>query len=176
MRRKKDPFFVRLSRSLNGFVPLFIFLALVANLIIVYRFETTRKPQVVYSVERVLINTNTVSSVSAPLTNSFSSVSAPLANSFSSVSVSHSSTGSTARVSCNANYDYFLYNGVRGVKMWDRFYNEGSLTSYGRISKIFPDRIILDDGSFIVNQKWLGGVRSVDPSGVKSEHEKRDIL
>lgn len=160
MRKKKDSFFVRLSRSLNGFVPLFIFLALVVNLIIVYRFETTRKPQVVYSVERVLINTNTVSSVSARLTNFVSSVSVP-----------HSSTGSVVRVSCNVNYDYFLYNGVRGVKMWDRFYNEGSLTSYGRISKIFPDRIILDDGSFIVNQKWIGGVRASDPSGVKSEHE-----
>lgn len=165
MRKRKDPFFVRLSRSLNGFVPLFIFLALVANLIIVYRFETTRKPQVVYSVERVLINTNSVSSVSVPLTNSVSSV-----------SVVHSSTGFSARVSCNANYDYFLYNGVRGVKMWDRFYNEGSLTSYGRIDKIFPDRIILDDGSFIVNQKWLGGVRAADSSGVRSGHDKKGVL
>ena len=137
--------------SLRDYAPLFIFLALVSNIFIVYRFESTRKPQVVYSVERVFVNTNVSSSASVPV----SPASVPVSS--SNVVSRASSSNVVDRTVCNVSYDYFLYNGVRGVKMWDRFYNEGSLTSFGRISTIFPDRILLEDGGYIVNQKWIGG-------------------
>lgn len=162
MKKKKQSNSNSFLLALRDYSPFFIFLALLLNVFIVYRFESSRKPQLVYSVERVFVNTNSsdkvVSSSSLPVVSDV-----PVLPSVSSVP----SSNVVSRSVCNVSYDYFLYNNIRGVKMWDRFYNEGSLTSFGRISKIFPDRILLEDGGYIVNQKWLsGGSRSV------SDHKK----
>lgn len=162
MKKKKQSNSNSFLLALRDYSPFFIFLALLLNVFIVYRFESSRKPQLVYSVERVFVNTNSsdkvVSSSSLPVVSNV-----PVLPSVSSVP----SSNVVSRSVCNVCYDYFLYNNIRGVKMWDRFYNEGSLTSFGRISKIFPDRILLEDGGYIVNQKWLsGGSRSV------SDHKK----
>ena len=159
MKKKKNSLSSRFLSALKDYAPFFIFLALVCNVLVVYRFESTRKPQIVYSVERVFVNTNSSASVSAPVvvTNSVKA----------DVSRFVSSSNVVSRTVCNAEYDYFLYNGVRGAKMWDRFFNEGSLTSFGRIKTIFPDRILLEDGGYIVNQRWLSGAVRSAPDNKK---------
>lgn len=164
MKRKKPSFISRFLSALRDYVPFFIFLSLAGNVFVVYRYESSRRPQVVYSVERVFVNTNTTSSATSP-DSGVKSIPPP-----PSSPVSVPSSNVVSRTVCNAEYDYFLYNGVRGVKMWDRFYNEGSLTSFGRISKIFPDRILLEDGGYIVNSKWLS------VSSIKPQPEKKGVL
>lgn len=162
MTKKKKPSFSScFLNALKDYAPFFIFLALVSNVFVVYRFESTRKPQVVYSVERVFVNTNVNGVVSVPVSNSVSSV--------ASSACSVASSNVVSRTVSTVYYDYFVFQGSRGVRMWDRLYNEGSLTSFGRIEKIFPDRILLEDGGFLVNQKWVGGgVSSRSGSSVAS--------
>ena len=148
-KKKKPSFSSRFLNALKDYAPFFIFLALVSNVFVVYRFESTRKPQVVYSVERVFVNTNKSDSVSSPA--------APPSSASVSSARSVVSSNVVSRTVSTVYYDYFIFQGSRGVRMWDRLYNEGSLTSFGRIDKIFPDRILLEDGGYLVNQKWVGG-------------------
>lgn len=147
----QEGFFAALSQKCSSFAGLIVFGMLLLNLVVVFLFEKSRSPQVVYSVERVLVNTNDSSfvSVTGSIPVEVSS------NVLSSVSDPVSSSSPVVRISTN--YDYFMYGQSRLVKMFDRFFSEGSLTSYGRIVTIFPDRILLDDGSYINNSKWITG-------------------
>lgn len=124
------------------------FLCLLLNLFVVYRFETTRKPQIVYAV-RVDEKTNTVSKVSSDRKEPLSS-DAAAAKSVQPDRRYHPAASNV--VATTTPYVYFLHARRRAAQIWGRFFNEGSLTSYGRIDTIFPDRIRLEDGSYIVNQ------------------------
>ena len=49
-------------------------------------------------------------------------------------------------------YRYFLVNHRIGLEAFGRYYYEGSPCSYGRISQIYPDRILLHSGDWISNK------------------------
>lgn len=164
MLKKKQSRFSAFRSSLGSYVNLFVFLALLLNLFVVYRFESTRKPQVVYTVQKVFVNTNISDVVSSPLGSSdvvsFPLISSPVSSAAASSSFLPRYSSVSNVVACSADYHYFLIGRDRCARMWDRIFYEGSLTSYGRIVTIFPDRILLDDGSWIQNSHWLGSVSS----------------
>lgn len=162
-KSKRVSFLSRLGSRLKDLIPLFVFFALVLNLLVVYRFESTRDPQVIYSVQKVPV-TNSVERVIESVDSSGGSRSSP-SNSVSSNSVSVS-----------VYYDYFTVSGVRIVKMWERYWNEGSLTSYGRVSKIFPDRIFLDDGTIISNLKSYSPAPNYTPRDDRFSNFKSEVL
>lgn len=156
MKKKKDK--KTIGERINGKIPLLMFLCMLANVGVIYRFESTRKPRVVYSVERVLIPSNSVpSSVSAPSRRSSVSPRDYITNTPPfSVSSPVPSAPALPVVACLTPYHYFTMGNQMCVKMWGRYYSRGSLCSYGIIRRIFPDRILLDDGSWIVNAEYDG--------------------
>lgn len=134
--------------SIARAMPWLGFLCLLLNLFVVYRFETTRKPQVIYAL-RAGDPTNQVSSVSSDRkerTSSEADTDASVQRDFRHYPVTSNVVVTTTP------YVYFLHARRRAAQIWGRFFSEGSLTSYGRIDTIFPDRIRLVDGSYIVNQ------------------------
>lgn len=48
-------------------------------------------------------------------------------------------------------YLYFLVDGRKCVRLWGRPYFAGSVTSYGRILDVYPDRCLLVGGGSITN-------------------------
>ena len=54
----------------------------------------------------------------------------------------------------DVDFDYYMVGPHRRVNMFGRTFYEGSITSYGRIFRIFPDRIQLENGSFLVNRRF----------------------
>lgn len=149
IQHKKTGFVSVLASGLSHYVPLFVFLALCLNVVVVWRFEERQKPQVMYY---VATNSVAVSSSAAPGSPSPGS----LVSGFPTNRLLGACSASNAVV-FTAYYDYFLFDGTRGAKMFDRLFYEGSRTSYGRIDTIFPDRILLENGSYIVNSRWSGG-------------------
>lgn len=140
------------------------FFCLLLNLFVVYRFESTRKPQIIYAV-RVGDETNTVSTVSSDRKES-TSVEADTTASEQGRVTYHPAASNV--VVTTTPYVYFLHARRRAAQIWGRFFNEGSITSYGRIETIFPDRIRLEDGSYIVNQMPAENPSQVR-AGVNSE-------
>ena len=61
---------------------------------------------------------------------------------------------SSAVKDIDVDYDYYMVGPYRRVNMFGRTFFEGSLTSYGRILRIYPDRLQLDNGSYLVNRKF----------------------
>lgn len=141
--------FKSLLERLKALTPLFVFIALIVNIFIVISFEKSRKPQVVYCVRPAETNHVEKSSDPSPIVSE-SILSSTPSKTPSALSQSTSSGFPSVL------YDFFVVNGRRGVQMWGRLFSEGSPTSYGRIVTIFPDRILLEDGSFIINEKWHG--------------------
>lgn len=137
----------RLSDFIKSYSPLLVFLGFVLNLFVVYRFERSKKPQVVYCVRDSPTNSVPGSASSA----------SPVSSSASHSPVSSSSPASSRHNDyVNVPYHFFLNQGRRAVQMWGRFFSEGSPTSYGRIVKIFPDRIFLEGDVVIVNTQAAG--------------------
>lgn len=54
----------------------------------------------------------------------------------------------------DVDYDYYMVGPYRRANMFGRTFYEGSVTSYGRILRIYPDRLQLDNGSYLVNRKF----------------------
>lgn len=162
-KSKKVSFLSRLGSRLKDLIPLFVFFALVLNLLVVYRFESTRDPQVIYSVQKVPV-TNFVERVIESVDSSGGSRSSP-SNSVSSNSVSVS-----------VYYDYFIALGSRVAKIWGRYYSEGSLTSYGRIIKIFPDRIFLENDIVFSNLKSYSPAPNYTPRNDRFSNFKSEVL
>ena len=54
----------------------------------------------------------------------------------------------------DVDFDYYMVGPHRRVNMFGRTFYEGSITSYGRIFRIFPDRIQLENGSYLVNRRF----------------------
>lgn len=46
---------------------------------------------------------------------------------------------------------YYMVDGRQYVRLYGRVYSHGALTSRGRISGIFPDRVVLENGDSIYN-------------------------
>lgn len=127
-----------------------LLLSVVANFIVIFFFERSRKPQVVHSVETVVSNhynvvTNYVTSLRDLLTDNDSS-----STSLSSFSVSNVLSRSDNSVTVR--YRYFIAN-VPCFEYLGEFYKEGSETSYGVVSKVFPDRVLLENGIWLVNRQ-----------------------
>lgn len=65
-------------------------------------------------------------------------------------------------------YSYFAADGRSGARLNGRYVYVGSRTAFGIVSDIFPERIILDDGSFINNtqksKEQLDYVRNSQPT------------
>ena len=122
-------------RLLNG---LLILLAIV-NCIVVVIFELNRRPRVerheiTVVTNHVIVVTNYIGSVSS--SSSTNLVSDLVRPSFS----------------VNYKYHYFVYAGRRFAHVdGNEFLSRGSPTSYGRIEEIYPDRIKLDNGIWLVN-------------------------
>lgn len=153
----KKGFFQALSEKCSSLAGLLVFLMIFLNLAVVYSFEKSRKPQIVYTVERVFVNTNVNSSAvvaTVPARDPVPSSSASDASGSNVVSVVSDPNAGLVRLSTP--YDFFTYDFRRFCRMFDRMFAEGSLTSFGRIVVIFPDRILLEDGSYINNSKWSG--------------------
>lgn len=129
----------------SAWLPRIGFLCLLLNLFVVFRYEMTRKPQIIYSVAKPdssKVQTNVVERsavANGEDANSKSARSDP----------QQPNDKDTVRLTTP--YHYFMHNFKRYARIFGRFFSEGSLTSYGRIEIIFPDRILLDDGSYIVN-------------------------
>lgn len=145
---------MKFSRKIKAFLyrllPLSVIACCICNIYFAYRVNVESRPVTVFNYHEVT-NRIDVSSNSLP-SNMFSSV---------SLSSPDSPSDSVARPSCasvcRVPYQYFLCGRRIGAYVWGRFYYEGSPCSYGRISMIFPDRIILDSGD------WIENARVFDP-------------
>ena len=123
-------------KLLNG---LLICLAVV-NCIVVVIFELQRKPHVerhdyFTTTNHVIVVTNYIAAVSGSpsSTNALNELINP------SMSVRYK-------------YQYFTHGGRQfALVPGNEFLSRGSPTSYGRIKEIFPDRIMLDNGVWLVN-------------------------
>lgn len=133
-----------------------VFFLLVTNFIVIYFFERDRQPKIIYKIVNN-VTTNTIDHVSDVVSSGQSD---PLSVDL----VTPESVRSNLVVAASVYYDFFIVNDNRIIKMFDRYYQEGSRCSYGRISIIYPDRLFLDDGSAILNTKWKGGVNVSSPA------------
>lgn len=155
-QKTKEGFFAVLSRKCSSLSGLLVFSLLVLNLFVVYLFEKSRQPQIIYSVERIFVNSNFNSNVSISTTNSYKTISniSQLVKDSPSSNIVQTYSVPSNTVRATVFYDYFTYDMHRYAIIFDRRFSEGSLTSYGRISTIFPDRILLEDGSYLYNAKY----------------------
>ncbi len=128
-------------KLLNG---LLICLAVV-NCIVVVIFELQRKPHVerhdyFITTNHVIVVTNYIAAVSdsPSSTNALNELVKP------SMSVRYK-------------YQYFTHGGRQfALVPGNEFLSRGSPTSYGRIKEIYPDRIMLDNGVWLVNDILSG--------------------
>lgn len=137
-------------RSFSAFSGFFLFLAGCANFVLAYKAMQVGSRVVVTTniVEMASFTTNSLPSVSSPvsfvssnnLLPSFGRSPSPLAD-----------TNCCREVACYP-YQYFLVGRRIGAEMFGRYYYDGSPCSYGRIDRIFPDRIILCSGDWISNK------------------------
>ena len=65
-------------------------------------------------------------------------------------------------------YRYFVVRRRIGCEFMNRYYYDGSSCSYGRISAIYPDRILLDGGDWITNTLLSSDIRR-DPKVAKND-------
>lgn len=140
MKRKNK---ISIGDKLKGYIPLFVFFGTILNFIVIFRYESKSRPQIVYNVA-----TNVVEKVKIEdeKTNSEDE----------KVKIENKDTDIIPPNLYNVYYDYFTLQGVRAIRMFERYYNEGSRTSYGIIKTIFPDKVFLENGDILVNQKWVG--------------------
>ena len=133
--------FCRFLRFWRRSLPFSLFLLAVCNVLFLWRAVSRLVPRV--AVQR----TEHTEYVYSVVTDRVEIVTSP--SSFDS-SISSSSSSKDVDV----DYDYYLVGFHRRVNMFGRTFYEGSLTSYGRILRIYPDRLLLDNGSYLVNRKF----------------------
>lgn len=97
------------------------------------------------------------------ITQQVSSLSLP-----SSVSSSSSSSPSLPP-SYPVSYDYFVFSGRPSVRLFGRVYHEGDFTSRGMILRIFPDRILLMNGSVLENVSTTESSRKIKKELLKND-------
>lgn len=126
--------------KLAKYIPLLVFIGFIANLFIIVKFEKSKLPQVVY-----YISTNSVAQVESDIKeNHYTNIEEKDNNDIKPIDEIKE---------YHYYYDYFIAN-TRGIKLFGRMYSEGSPTSLGRIEKIFPDRVFLENNVIIINTKW----------------------
>lgn len=133
---------------ISPFTGLILLVASLSNFYLAYRASSDIRSTVV---------TNFVDLVSSPL------IASPVSNIVDDVRVFSSPTSSPStlpsppppslpRQLAEYPYQYFIVGRRIGACMFGRFYYEGSPCSYGKISSIYPDRIILQGGDWILNK------------------------
>lgn len=133
--------FYRFLRFWRRSLPFSLFLLAVCNVLFLWRAVSRLVPRV--DVQR----TEHTEYVYSVVTDRVEIVTSPSSNGSSFVSPS----------SCkdiDVDYDYYMVGSHRRANMFGRTFYEGSLTSYGRILRIYPDRLQLDNGSYLVNRKF----------------------
>lgn len=122
----------------------------IANFVLACHVGRQNYPTVIREVQVV---TNVIDSVSlGSLPSDISNRLASVAGLIPSLPSSEICTNMPSQV-CETSYQYFVSGRRIGCKMFGRFYYEGSPCSYGRISYIYPDRILLASGDWISNQQ-----------------------
>lgn len=119
--------------------PLVAFALVISNFVVSCCVARSNHPKFVY---KTFVITNEVVTV---VSQFFGSVSSP------SVSSPVSKDSSTPPPVYPLHYEYFILSGRPVVRMFGSVFHEGDTCSRGVILRIFPDRIILHDGSFIEN-------------------------
>lgn len=125
------------ARFLNAFL---IFLAVV-NCCVIFVFESQRRPQIithenVVTTNHLIVVTNYISSSVSP---------SPVVDS----NVLQFVMAPDRQV--NYPFSFFVWAGRPYVSAYGQNLTVGSPTSYGRILEIYPDRLLLDSGVWLVN-------------------------
>lgn len=125
-----------------------LFIIVVVNGLLIWKFEVDRKPRIIKETVTVVTNTvhvvtNFVSSSGANLgTNGVSSVFRP----------------NDPQFEIEIPYRYMYVAGRRLIELGGRHFSEGSPTSYGVISRIYPERVLLENGYFLkckgFDERW----------------------
>ena len=133
--------FYRFLRFWRRSLPFSLFLLAVCNVLFLWRAVSRLVPRV--DVQR----TEHTEYVYSVVTDRVEIVTSP---------ASHDSSylPSSASKDIDVDYDYYMVGPHRRANMFGRTFYEGSLTSYGRILRIYPDRLHLDNGSYLVNRKF----------------------
>lgn len=129
--------------SLGRFAGLGFSVLAITNLYLAYKSSSvaTRVHDVTNHVEVVSYVTNYVNVANGIVTNSMSRA----------YGVSAESVIRDPVEVARCRYHYFKVGYRIGALMHGRYYYDGSPCSYGRISSVWPDRIILDNGDYISN-------------------------
>lgn len=133
--------FYRFLRFWRRSLPFSLFLLAVCNVLFLWRAVSRLVPRV--DVQR----TEHTEYVYSVVTDRVEIVTSPS---------SHDSSylPAAAAKDIDVDFDYYMVGPHRRVNMFGRTFYEGSTTSYGRIFRIFPDRIQLENGSYLVNRRF----------------------
>lgn len=143
----------RLARLLNWVVLVLV----VLNGVVIFIFEKGRRPEIVRHETTVVTNHVIV------VTNYLSSVSSVVSGSSSS-SVVVDRGGAEVPRQITIDYDFFIFAGRRYITWLGQHLTLDSPTSYGRIVEIYPERVLLDSGVWLVR------------SGRSSDRFLRDLV
>lgn len=124
--------------------PFVAFVLVVVNFFVSFFVYKSSHPRYYY---RCFVITNEVVSVVTSVIPS--SVSSPVSSSLPSAS--SSSPSSNPPPVYPVRYEYMLLSGFPCARLFGRVYYEGDFTSRGMILRIFPDRIVLHNGSSFEN-------------------------
>lgn len=133
--------FYRFLRFWRRSLPFSLFLLAVCNVLFLWRAVSRLVPRV--DVQR----TEHTEYVYSVVTDRVEMVTSPASHYSSFVPPS-------AAKDIDVDFDYYMVGPNRRVNMFGRTFYEGSITSYGRIFRIFPDRIQLENGSYLVNRRF----------------------
>lgn len=134
--KRLDAFFDVLPKTLNAL----LLLGAVLNFLVIIWAASKSAPKVVHTVDTVC-------------TNFYFTVTSVVERVAGSSSASSSSVDKSAPLEVVLPYHYMVVDGVPMIRFYGRNFKEGDLTSYGRISSIFPDRVKLDGEVFLKNSK-----------------------
>lgn len=176
MANKKN----KVNEYLLRFLPTLLVLLTIVNGLVIFLFEKDRKPKVVFMVrpqqDANSVNTNTVINI---VSNMLDSSNAVVTN-----TIDRALDYNKLPVIATLSFDYYVFCGEQYVRMFENIdYSCGSMTSYGRITAIFPDRILIDDCCWIANNKSFSMVRkepiksvTPSPSSTSTNKSVRSIL
>lgn len=136
--------FSRLYPLLN----VLLLVCVAANFLVVFFSERQRRPQIVRSIETVI--TNHLIVVTNYISTASSSDSSPIP-----FVPANTNILSTAKNSVSIPYHFYVFNDTPFFQFAGRNYKVGSETSYGTVKRIFPDRVFLDSGIWLVNSTLM---------------------
>lgn len=147
-----------------------LLLCLLFNVFVIYRFESSRK-----TVEKRVEYFTTTNSV-VVVTNFIAAASSSSEEISSNINTNliHSLLDATRQV--KTSFKFFTWGKRLFIEYYGDFLTIGSPTTYGRIVEIFPDRVLLDSGIYLVNTYRAPSFPEVDKAAtdVKFERVKND--